>query len=122
MRKAIKKIFNKNTKKSIKILDLPLGICYYSKTMNKYERNRIIMNISLKGRSFLTLLDFSPQEIRYLLDLAHALKKKKKDAVTTDPSGTRAPAARAGFSARSPGIIGIYRSTGSAPDEGTVFG
>lgn len=84
MRKAIKKIFNKNTKKSIKILDLPLGICYYSKTMNKYERNRIIMNISLKGRSFLTLLDFSPQEIRYLLDLAHALKKKKKDGILGD--------------------------------------
>ena len=84
MRKAIKKIFNKNTKKYIKILDLPLGICYYSKTMNKYERNRIIMNISLKGRSFLTLLDFSPQEIRYLLDLAHALKKKKKDGILGD--------------------------------------
>lgn len=36
------------------------------------------MEINLKGRSFLTLLDFSPDEIRYLLDLAHDLKKKKK--------------------------------------------
>lgn len=36
------------------------------------------MEVNLKGKSFLTLLDFSPQEIRYLLDLAHDLKKKKK--------------------------------------------
>lgn len=33
---------------------------------------------NLKGRSFLTLLDFTPSEIRYLLDLGHALKTKKK--------------------------------------------
>ncbi|NLM34932.1 MAG: ornithine carbamoyltransferase [Clostridiales bacterium] len=36
------------------------------------------MEVNLKGKSFLTLLDFSPEEIRYLLDLAHELKKKKK--------------------------------------------
>ena len=36
------------------------------------------MAVNLKGRSFLTLLDFSPVEIRYLLDLAHDLKKKKR--------------------------------------------
>lgn len=35
----------------------------------------------LKGRSFLTLKDYSKEEIRYLLDLAHDLKKKKKDGV-----------------------------------------
>ena len=39
------------------------------------------MNTSLKGRSFLTLMDFTPEEIRYLLDLAHSLKKKKKDGI-----------------------------------------
>ncbi len=33
---------------------------------------------NLKGRSFLTLLDFTPSEIRYLLDLGHSLKSKKK--------------------------------------------
>ena len=32
------------------------------------------MAINLKGRSFLTLMDFTPGEIRYLLDLAHDLK------------------------------------------------
>lgn len=39
------------------------------------------MSVNLKGRSFLTLLDFSPKEIRYLLDLAHELKAKKKAGI-----------------------------------------
>ncbi len=36
------------------------------------------MGVNLKGRSFLTLMDFTPAEIRYLLDLAHDLKAKKR--------------------------------------------
>ncbi len=36
------------------------------------------MAVNLKGRSFLTLMDFSPLEIRYLLDLARDLKAKKR--------------------------------------------
>ncbi len=36
------------------------------------------MAVNLKGRSFLTLMDFTPGEIRYLLDLAHDLKSKKR--------------------------------------------
>ncbi|MEG1501051.1 MAG: ornithine carbamoyltransferase, partial [Clostridiales bacterium] len=39
------------------------------------------MAVNLKGRSFLTLLDFSPLEIRYLLDLAHDLKAKKRAGI-----------------------------------------
>lgn len=39
------------------------------------------MGINLKGRSLLSLLDFTPEEIRYLLDLAHDLKAKKKAGV-----------------------------------------
>lgn len=39
------------------------------------------MAVNLKGRSLLTLMDFSPQEIRYLLDLAHDLKAKKRMGV-----------------------------------------
>ena len=35
------------------------------------------MSVNLKGRSFLTLMDFTPEEIRYMLDLAHELKQKK---------------------------------------------
>ena len=36
------------------------------------------MAVNLKGRSFLTLVDFTPVEIRYLLDLSHDLKAKKR--------------------------------------------
>ena len=35
------------------------------------------MSVSLSGRSFLKLLDFTPDEIRYLLDLSADLKAKK---------------------------------------------
>ncbi len=37
------------------------------------------MGIDLKGRSFLTLKDFTPEEINFMLDYAAALKKKKKE-------------------------------------------
>lgn len=39
------------------------------------------MAVNLKGRSFLTLMDFSPMEIRYLLDLSHDLKAKKRAGI-----------------------------------------
>lgn len=39
------------------------------------------MAVNLKGRSFLTLMDFTPEEIRYMLDLAHDLKAKKRAGV-----------------------------------------
>lgn len=35
-------------------------------------------HIKLKGRSFLTLKDYSTEEILYLLDLSKELKAKKK--------------------------------------------
>jgi len=38
-------------------------------------------NINLKGRDFLKLLDFKPEEICYLIDLAAELKAKKKAGV-----------------------------------------
>lgn len=38
--------------------------------------------MNLKGRSFLTLKDFTPEEIMYLLDLAADLKAKKKKGIT----------------------------------------
>ena len=37
------------------------------------------MSVNLKNRSFLKLLDFTPEEINYLLDLAAELKKAKKN-------------------------------------------
>ena len=36
------------------------------------------MSVNLKGRNFLTLKDFTAEEIEYLLDLAAELKEKKK--------------------------------------------
>jgi ornithine carbamoyltransferase len=39
-------------------------------------------SMNLKGRSFLTLKDFTPDEILYLLDLAADLKSKKKQGIT----------------------------------------
>lgn len=41
--------------------------------------------MNLKGRNFLTLKDFTPEEILYMVDLAAELKdKKKKGILTTD--------------------------------------
>jgi ornithine carbamoyltransferase len=39
------------------------------------------MAVNLKGRSFLTLMDFTPQEIRYMLDLSKDLKMKKRAGI-----------------------------------------
>ena len=39
------------------------------------------MPVNLRGRSFLTLMDFTPAEIRYLLDLSHDLKAKKRSGI-----------------------------------------
>lgn len=39
------------------------------------------MAVNLKGRSFLTLMDFTPEEIRYMLDLGHDLKAKKRAGI-----------------------------------------
>lgn len=39
------------------------------------------MPVNLKGRSLLTLMDFSSEEIRYLLDLSKDLKAKKRAGV-----------------------------------------
>ena len=40
--------------------------------------------MNLKGRNFLTLLDYTPEEIAYLVDLAAELKAKKKAGVLHD--------------------------------------
>lgn len=42
------------------------------------------MSVNLKGKSFLTLMDFTTEEIRYFLDLAHDLKAKKNNGITGD--------------------------------------
>ncbi len=40
--------------------------------------------MNLKGRDFLKLLDYTPEEITYLLDLAADLKDKKKKGILVD--------------------------------------
>lgn len=40
--------------------------------------------MNLKGRNFLTLKDYTPEEITYLLDLAADLKDKKKKGIPVD--------------------------------------
>ena len=42
------------------------------------------MAVNLKGRSYLTLKDFTPEEIYYLLDLAADLKSKRRAGVAGD--------------------------------------
>ena len=42
------------------------------------------MKNNLRGRSFLTLKDFTPEEIKYLLDLSKDLKNKKKAGIKGD--------------------------------------
>ena len=39
------------------------------------------MPVNLKGRNFITLKDFTPDEIRYLLDLSMDLKRKKRAGI-----------------------------------------
>lgn len=64
---------------------------HYEKLEDKMNLPRfvhILMNIrkdnemNLKGRNFLTLKDFTPDEIMYLVDLAAELKEKKKQGIT----------------------------------------
>lgn len=40
--------------------------------------------MNLAGRNFLTLIDYTPEEILYLIDLAAELKEKKKNGVPVD--------------------------------------
>ncbi|BDU78838.1 ornithine carbamoyltransferase [Mesoterricola sediminis] len=42
------------------------------------------MAVNLKGRSFLTLMDFTVEEVRYLLDLSRDLKAKKRMGIYND--------------------------------------
>ena len=45
--------------------------------------------MDLKGRDFLTLKDFTPEEIAYLLDLSAELKEKKRKAFRWIPCAVK---------------------------------
>ena len=51
-------------------------------TLKNTSKEEKIMN--LKGRNFLTLKDYTEEEITYLLDLAAELKEKKKKGILVD--------------------------------------
>ncbi len=53
--------------------------------MKREEEKNAMKPISLKHRSFLTLLDFTPEEITYLLDLSSRLKAQKKAGTEKRP-------------------------------------
>ena len=42
------------------------------------------MGVNVRGRSFLTLLDFTPAEINYLLDLSAEFKNMKRNGIPHD--------------------------------------
>lgn len=43
-----------------------------------------VFDMDLKGRDFLKLLDYTPEEVEYLLDLAADLKEKKRKGIPVD--------------------------------------
>lgn len=45
--------------------------------------------MDLTGRHFLKLLDYTPEEINYLIDLAAELKRLKKRAFRSIPYGAK---------------------------------
>ena len=53
----------------------------------QYIKEKTKMAISLKGRNFFALEDFTPEEIRYLLDLAIQLKKESKEHMEREEGG-----------------------------------
>ena len=44
--------------------------------------------MNLKGRHFLTLKDYTPEEIQYLVDFSAYLKDKKKKGILVDELNT----------------------------------
>lgn len=50
-------------------------------SVNNEVVKKVDNKIDLRGRNFLTLLDYTPEEIRYLLDLAKDFKNKKHSGI-----------------------------------------
>ena len=59
----------------------------FRECLERYEK--MDNKISLKGRDFLKLLDYTPEEIRYLLEIAEDLKWKKKNGIKPGASNPR---------------------------------
>jgi ornithine carbamoyltransferase len=85
--------------------------CLYYIRDDQEKKEAGAMGINLKGRSLLTLLDFSYDEIRYLLDISRQVKLEKR-------AGT--PAQR--FAGKSLAIVFEKRSTRTRTAFETAFG
>lgn len=48
-----------------------------------FDLRRVVIEMDLKGRNFLKLLDYTPEEINYFLELSASLKEKKKKGILT---------------------------------------
>ena len=100
-----KELFLGMLEATAKLLQIPKYQVYtvdqlYDMVYKKYETRNVRINLprfvhiltglrggltmNLKGRNFLTLKDYTPEEITYLLDLAADLKEKKKNGVPVD--------------------------------------
>jgi ornithine carbamoyltransferase len=60
---------------------MPRAGAGFHKLVQNWSRPEVVMAPNLRGSSFLKLLDFSPEEIRGLLDLAIRLKEEKRAGV-----------------------------------------
>ena len=52
--------------------------------LRRVKRSGMENTMNLKGRNFLKLMDYTPEEITYLIDLAADLKAKKKQGILHD--------------------------------------
>ena len=67
--------------KRYELLEDPMHLPRFTHTLMMMGREK---TMDLKGRNFLTLKDFTKEEILYLVDLASDLKEKKKNGVPVD--------------------------------------
>ncbi|MCL1931689.1 MAG: ornithine carbamoyltransferase [Treponema sp.] len=74
------------------------------------------MSVTLKGRSLLTWLDYSAEEIRYLLDLAHQVKAESKGAAPSKEGGFQR------FAGKTIALLFEKRSTRTRCSFETAFG
>jgi ornithine carbamoyltransferase len=75
------------------------------------KKRRIEMGVNLKGKSFLTLLDFTSDEIRYLLDISKQVKVERRAGTPTNR-----------FAGKTLAIVFEKRSTRTRTAFETAFG
>ena len=77
---TVDELWNEVQKRYV-LLEDPMHLPRFTHTLMMMGRKK---TMDLKGRNFLTLKDFTKEEILYLVDLAADLKEKKKNGVPVD--------------------------------------